>query len=314
MLKNKIIKRLFYLALIGFILLNVVSFFHAYQFTHFSDSALPKTKNPQELSFLEKLKPLFLGINNPRPKNKTLPTQKYETVVLQSNKKIECWYIKKTNAKGTVILFHGYTGHKSALLVRAEKFLALDYQVFLVDFMGSGGSEGNSTTIGYDEAIQVETAVKHIKAQGEKNIALFGTSMGAVAVMKAMENQALDIQKLILECPFGSMYQTTCARFANMGVPSFPFAGFLVFWGGIQNGFWAFGHNPTEYAKSIKIPTLLIYGEKDKEVSRAEIDEIFDNLQGIKTLKTYKEAGHGNYFTQYKQAWEKDVKAFLNGQ
>lgn len=313
MFKSKLFKRLSWLTLIGFISLNIVSFFHAYKFTHYSDNELPKTKNPQELSLVEKLKPLFLGINNPRPKNKAAPTQQYETVILESNKKIECWLIAQPKAKGTVILFHGYTGKKSALLNRAEGFLVLGYQVFLVDFMGSGGSEGNVTTIGYDEAMQVKTATEYIKNKGEKNIILFGTSMGAVAIMKAMEDYSLEVQKLILECPFGSMYQTTCARFRNMGVSPFPLASFLVFWGGIQNGFWAFAHYPIGYAKSIKVNTLLIYGEKDKEVSRSEIDQIFANLSGEKSLKIYLEAAHGNYFVKYRQAWKNDIKSFLNG-
>lgn len=55
----------------------------------------------------------------------------------------------------------------------------------------------------------------------------------------------------MIECPFGSMYKTVCARFKTMNAPTFPMAGLLVFWGGMQNNFWAFEHNPTEYAKNI---------------------------------------------------------------
>ena len=62
----------------------------------------------------------------------------------------------------------------------------------------------------------------------------------------------------------------------------------LLFWGGIQNGFWGFSHNPVEYAKNIDCPTLLLYGEKDKSVSQKEIKEIFANLKGPKKLTIYK--------------------------
>lgn len=75
--------------------------------------------------------------------------------------------------------------------------------------------------------------------------------MGAVAVMKAVGGQGVQPAGIIIECPFGSMYKTVCARFKMMNAPTFPMAGLLVFWGGIENGFWAFGHNPIEYAKSI---------------------------------------------------------------
>jgi len=61
----------------------------------------------------------------------------------------------------------------------------------------------------------------------------------------------------------------------------------------------------------VKFPVLLLYGEKDAEVSRGEIDEIMANLKGEKRLKTYPEAGHENYLTRYKKEWIVDVHGFL---
>ncbi len=107
------------------------------------------------------------------------------------------------------------------------------------------------------------------------------------------------------------MYQTTCARFRQMGVPCFPMAGLLVFWGGVQNGFWGFSHNPQAYAKQVKFPVLLLYGEKDAEVSREETDKIYANLAGKKRLSTYPEAAHENYLKRYKKQWQEDVTSFL---
>jgi uncharacterized protein len=107
------------------------------------------------------------------------------------------------------------------------------------------------------------------------------------------------------------MYETVCARFKTMHAPTFPMAGLLVFWGGLQNGFWAFGHNATEYAKNITCPTLLLYGQLEDKVSKAEIDEIFTNLAGPKVLKCYPNAGHENYLTQYKFEWTTDIMQFL---
>ncbi len=173
------------------------------------------------------------------------------------------------------------------------------------------GSEGNQTTLDFKEAEEVKSAFDYLKNRGEKNIYLFGTSMGSVAIMKAMADYSLKPNGIIIECPFGFMYQTTCARFKIMNVPTFPMAGLLVFWGGVQNGFWALGHNPIEYAKKIDSQTLLLYGEQDKNVSRKEIDDIFKNLHGEKTLKTYKLAGHENYFAKYKDQWTKDITEFL---
>lgn len=65
------------------------------------------------------------------------------------------------------------------------------------------------------------------------------------------------------------------------------------------------------YAKSVTCNTLLLYGEKDKNVSRSETDAIFENLNGKKQLKTYAEAGHENYLLKYKREWIQDITLFL---
>ncbi len=309
--QNIYFKRLFRTLLILFILMNIVAYFHAYKFTHFDPTILTKTKSAKQLSIIEKMKVLFFGINNPRPHNKTKPTQSYETVKLKSNKEIECWYIKPDSSIGTVIIFHGYSGEKSSMLDKAEVFLKLGYNTLLVDFMGAGGSEGNQTTIGFYEAEEVKSAFDYLKSCGEKNITLFGTSMGAAAIMKAQNDYQLPVKSIILECPFGTMLETIQSRFKTMNVPSFPMANFLVFWGGFQNNFNAFEHNPIEYSKNINCETLLLYGLKDAEVSKQEIDDIFQNIKGYKELKTYQLAGHENYLKKYKEKWTSDITSFL---
>jgi uncharacterized protein len=294
-----------------FIIMNGIAFFHAYKFTHFSNSQVEKTKSPEELSSMDKAKIVFFGVNNPKPKNKKFPSQKYQTIKLKSNKEIECWLIKIEKSKGTVLLFHGYGGEKSQLIEKSDAFIKLGFSTMLVDFMGSGNSEGNQTTIGYKESEEVKSAFDYIKQTGENNIILFGTSMGAVAIMKCINDDQIKPKGIILECPFGSMYQTVLARFKRVNAPTFLMPRMLLFWGGIQNGFWGFNHNPTTYAKSITCPTLLLYGEKDKSVSRKEIDEIYANLKGAKKINIYKNTGHENYLIRNKPEWNRDISDFL---
>jgi uncharacterized protein len=308
---DKNLKRFAWIIMAGFILINAIASFHAYRFSHFTNTPLEKTTDPRKLSTLKKIKTLLTGINNPRPKNTLMPDRYYETIKLKSNKEIEGWRFKVENAKGTVILFHGFGGQKSFMLDKSDVFLKLGYNTMLVDFMGSGGSEGNQTTIGYKEAEEVKTCFDYLRRNGEKKIYLFGTSMGAVAILKAINDYAISPEAIIIECPFGSMYQTVCARFKSMNVPAFPMAGLLVFWGGIENGYWAFSFKPSDYAKNISCPTLLLYGEKDERVSRQEIDEIYSNLNCSKALKIFPNAGHENYLIKYKQEWSKDIEDFL---
>jgi pimeloyl-ACP methyl ester carboxylesterase len=181
----------------------------------------------------------------------------------------------------------------------------------LVDFLGSGDSDGNATTIGYNEADQVKRCYDYAQGDGEKNIFLFGTSMGAVAIIKAIDDYKISPKGILLECPFGSLYDTVCARFRLMNVPAFPMAGLLTFWGGVQHGYWAFSHNPVEYARAVSCPTLLLFGEQDDRVSLEETNRLFSNLKGPKVLNTYPNEGH-NFFTPTNQPkWIQDVSQFL---
>ena len=138
--RRKLAIRLLWTFVIFFLLLNLITYIHAYRFTHFSNANEPRTTD--KLTTSQKLKLLFTGIKNPRPVNKHLPSFSYQTIKIKSNVMLETWLIKPDSAQGTVILFHGYGGEKSSLLDKANEFIRLHFNVMMVDFMGSGGSEG----------------------------------------------------------------------------------------------------------------------------------------------------------------------------
>lgn len=311
---KKLLKGFGWTAAIVFVFMNALAALHAYKFTHFTTATgVKKHESAAELSNWEKAKIAISGIDYPMPVNRVKPNIPYETLVLQSNKKIECWLLRTAGAKGTIILFHGYTADKSKMLDKAYAMQAMGYNTMLVDFMGSGGSEGEQCTIGYKEAEEVKTCYDYLRGAGEQHVYLFGSSMGAVAIMKAINDYQLSPEGVVLECPFATMYKTVCARFRMVGAPAFPMAALMVFWGGAENGFWAFSHNPVDYAKRIKCPTLLLYGERDDRVSRGEIDAIYKNIAGRKSLRTFAQAGHDNYLMKAGDEWRDAVKNFLAG-
>jgi alpha-beta hydrolase superfamily lysophospholipase len=306
-------RKLFYSLFATFLLINVVAAMHAYKFTHFNGAARgSRTGTPASLSFGQRIETLFLGIKNARPQNNALPQVPFETVHFSAGgNRIESWWLPVTNPRGTVIIFHGYLGEKSGMLNKAYVLRTAGYNTLLVDFRGSGGSEGNSTTLGFWEAEEVGAAYDHILKKTTGPIYLYGTSMGAVAILKALSESNLQPAGIVLECPFGSLYQTVAARFRNMGVPAFPMAGLLLFWGGAENGFWAAGHNPARYAGSVRCPALLLWGREDASVSAAETRAIYTALKGPKMLKIWEGMGHQDYLRKEPQAWPATVLGFL---
>lgn len=310
MKRNRFWKRLAWFAGVFFLLLNLFCAWHAWKFTHFTDTTAPRT-NPNRLSAFGKLKTVVLGVDNPRPENKGVPPVPYETITLQSDFPLEAWLVRTPHAKGTVVLFHGYSGKKSSMIDRAMILRELGVNTLLVDFRGSGGSGGNYTTVGFQEARDVKAAYDYLRKSGERNIWLLGTSLGAAAVLKAVKDGGVEPKGVILEAPFATLYEATCARFRAVNAPEFPFAGMVVFWGGAIHGFWGFGHQPLEDARAVKMPALVLYGEKDERVERWEIDAVFENLGGRKELVTFPGAGHVNFLSRHRPEWTAALRVFI---
>lgn len=294
-----------------FFLMNIMAYNHAKKFTRYCEPNGEKRSKLEKLSAMQKAGIVLSGINNPKPQLDSVPHVPYKTVQMGTDRKLEAWHLQTDTSKGTVIIFHGYSGTKSPFVPHAEIIQRLGWDALVVDFYGCGGSEGSESTIGFKEALDVKTSYDYIKSKSTKPVVLFGSSMGAAAIMKAVSENTVAPEKIILECPFGNMRSAVEARVTAMGAPSFPFTDLFMFWGGIQNNFWAYNHNPEDYAKKISIPTLLMYGEKDARVPRSETDLIFKNLQGEKQLVTFPECGHELYLEKYTPEWTEAVNGFL---
>ena len=305
-------RRITYASIALLLLLNGVSFMHAYRFTHFSDLRTPRSEVATDLSWSQKVEMLFTGIRNPRPRNAATPSVPYQTFTLQGTAALESWRIEADQPRGTVVLFHGYAGKKAELLPVAEGFQQLGYRTILVDFPGSGGSEGNDTTVGYREAQDVQVVYHYAREQfPEDDIILYGFSMGSAAILRAVSEYGIAPDALILGCPFSTLYATVQHRFQMLGVPPFPFAALLTFWGGVQHGYWAFGHNPVDYAGQVTIPTLLLYGQQDQRVTLAETEHIYHALAGPKRLEVFEQADHELYVAHDPTWWRAVVSSFL---
>jgi len=311
---GKWIKRLFYLTIFLFISSNFIIYNHAYYFTHFVDKDLPKvtSQDINKKSLSEKIKLGIMGTEIPKPRNKVKPDSSFKEITMGNHPRLHAWWIPTSiPPKGIMIMFHGYSACKASLLERARVLRKLGYHTFLVDFRGHGDSEGFQTSIGYHEAEDVQTAYKYIRTYYDLPISLLGTSMGAVSVLKAMHDYELTVEKLIIECPFGTLSDAVYSRFENMKVPTVILPELLLFWGGMQNDMSCWEHSAVTYASKVKAPTLVVYGEKDPKVRRHEVDAVFHALTGKRELKLSPNAGHDHLMADDPETWTEAVWGFL---
>lgn len=297
----------------GAVGLNVLAYNHAKAMTRFTTGG-ERTRSPEELTVWKKAKVLLFGVNVPRPEGKRPASDltsdcRTETITAPDDTTLEAWYCDRGGTTPLVILFHGYSAEKSSLMEEAQAFLDLGSSVMLVDFRGSGGSSESYTTIGVREADDVAAVVRFVGNNcPHSSIILFGQSMGAVAILRAIHSNHIQPDAIILEAVFDTMLTTVRNRFRAMRVPSFPSAELLVFWGGRQWRFNGFEHNPVDRALSVNCPALFMHGRHDPRATLAEGRRVFDAVPGPKEWVQFDGIGHQSYMAMEPSGWRAAVK------
>ena len=300
----------------AFVTLNLLAYNHAYAMMHFTSQG-GRTREPERLAGLAKFKVLIAGVNIPRPKSDLQPSAvdpdcRVLLIGEPDGVRLAAWYCDRGSNTPSVTLFHGYSAEKSSLIDEAKTFLALGASVLLVDFRGSGESSESYTTIGVREADDVAAVVRYAQQHlAHSRVILFGQSMGAVALLLAVDQRGISPDAIIAEAVFDTMLNTVRNRFTAMHVPSFPSAQLLVFWGGRQWGFNGFEHNPENYARAVQCPALFMHGGDDPRATLGEGRRVFDAVHGSKEFKIFDRTGHESYISTHATEWRATVAEFM---
>jgi alpha-beta hydrolase superfamily lysophospholipase len=311
----KWLKRTLYFMLSVFVLLNIMAAFHAYKFTHFY-AGIPAAKKPEQMSFSEKTAAIFVGVKYSKSKVVDSFQVKHDTITLTTidSVRLESWYAKAdSNAKGTIIMFHGHGSSKSGMIKEATAFHEMGWNVLMTDFRAHGNSEGETCTIGYEESKDVKAAYDYVKAGGEKNRVLWGISLGAATILSAIDQFNIKPNKLILEMPFGTLQEAVKGRLHMMHIPVEPMSTLLTFWGGVEQKNWGFDFSPQDFATKVNCPVLLQWGVHDPRVTEQETNMIYKKLASHdKYLMKYMQSGHQSLCKNENEKWMSTVGDFLN--
>lgn len=312
-----VIRWIFWVFVVQLILINISAALYAYKLTHFYQDKT--VRNPYESqNIFGKTWRLFTGPRFQKSVVQELPNFSFEKVELQTSGGItlEGWYAKADSLpRGTIILFHGVNSAKDKLLAEAYEFRYWGYNVLLIDFRGHGNSGGISTTVGIRETEDVKLAYSFIKEKGEDSIFLYGVSMGAATIIKAIQEYDLRPAGTILEMPFLSMQTQFRARARLLGFRGFsekPFGFLVTGWMSVQRGTNAFKFKTTHYAKDVQCPVLMQWGVNDPLIVRKETEKIFASIGSAnKKLVIYDHTGHESFLQNEPAKWRSEVEQFL---
>ncbi len=313
-----ILRWILWVLLAQFILFNISASLYAYKLSHFYNDPALRNATPNQNVFAKTWR-LFSGPRLPKSVVTQFPNFTFDTVTFKtaSGIYIDGWYGKTDSiSKGTVILFHGLTMNKGNVLAEADEFRYLGYNVLMVDFRAHGNSGGNTTTIGVSETEEVKLAYDYVSQLGEKKIILWGSSMGAVTIAKAVADYGIKPAGVILEMPFASLQEHLRARARMIGFSGFPekpFGLFVTFWMGIERGFKGFKHQTTKYVQKLNCPVLLQWGALDIYVLKSETDKIYSAIASAdKKLVIYDHANHELFVQNDPLKWRIEVERFLS--
>jgi uncharacterized protein len=308
-----VLKWIGWVLLVQFILINISASLYAYKLTHFYNNVDPHASANSNV--FSKSWKLFTGPKYPRPVIEERPVFPYDTVTFKTKRgiTIDGWYARPDSfSKGTVILFHGISVSKSILLDEANEFRYQGYNILMVDFRAHGNSKGRTTTIGVKEAEEIKLAYDFISSKGERNIYLYGSSMGAVAIAKAISDHKLQPSGVILDMPFESLQLYLEAKARLLGFPKQPFAFLTTFWIGIEKGFNGFRHKTSRYVRDMNCPVLMEWGARDRFVLRGATDRIFNAIASSnKKLLIYENSAHESFLRKEPQKWRMEIENFL---
>ncbi len=142
----------------------------------------------------------YLSMHPPRRKVR-LPKSDSELLVeeieffARDGVRLSGWFLASEQARGAVILCHGYPANRVEVLPWAKWLHEAGFHVLLFDFRAMGNSEGKLSTIGYEEVNDLLGASDYLHSRpemDERKAGVFGLSMGgAVALMAAAQDKRL---------------------------------------------------------------------------------------------------------------------------
>ena len=208
--------------------------------------------------------------------------------------RVRGYFLPRKESRLTVLLSHGNAGNVSHRLDRAmllQRQVPVD--VLLYDYRGYGRSEGRPDEEGtYRDA---RAAYRWLRDRGHApgRIVSFGESLGAaVALQLALD---VEVRGLVLESPFTSV--PDMARAVYPLLPLWPFV--------------RTRYDNLAKAPRLKVPLLVLHGDKDEVVPFTQGRRVFDAAPEPKRFFAIPGAGHNDTYTTGGEAYWRVLKEFL---
>jgi len=204
---------------------------------------------------------------------------------------LTAWFYNKNIKKfKTILFFHGNAGPLENRTYKLNHLKNLNINFLIIAWRGFSGNKGKPNELGlYRDA---ESAIKWLQLKGviEKNIILYGESLGTAVAVEVAQNKSY--AGIILESPFTSM--------VNLGKKYYPFfpVRFLI-----KDKFESY-----KKISNISAPVLIIHGKVDKIVPFAMGTKMYELANEPKFFYSQE---YGDHMVDYDEKLLLALKKFI---
>lgn len=226
------------------------------------------------------------------------------------------WYVPASGQpRGTIVYCHGLNRTRVEMLPDAQFGHSLGYDGLLFDFRHEGQSGGKITTLGYQERLDVEGAVRYAlqDLNAARPVILWGVSMGAAAALMAAA-ESPDVDAVISDSSFLSFSHTIQHHLKLfLGLPPFPLAYEIEYWVAWRGHFWPSDFNLEKAVERIgDRPILFVAVNGDRRMPPSVAERLYAHAQSpLKRIIVLRGNRHGEGFNQDSEPYERAVKEFL---
>ena len=192
--------------------------------------------------------------------------------------RVVAWYGKARAGQPTLLYFHGNGGSLAIRAERIRRFMAEGWGVYMMTYRGYGGGTGNPTEVNNVADARLAYGALVLEGVSPSTIILYGESLGTgIATRIAIERS---VAGLILDAPYTSIVDV-----AAQAYPFLPVRMFLTD-----------RYETSKYIANVKVPLLILHGERDGVVPVAMGRELARLANEPKRLVVFPEGGHSNLY------------------
>ncbi len=249
-----------------------------------------------------------------------LMAQNPEEIVIEARDgiRLHAYYLPAEKPSNKLMIgLHGYTSQaNSDYAAHAYFFHNLGYDCLLPDHRAHGLSEGEYVGFGILDRFDCRRWIDYVNKRfdGEKQILLHGTSMGASTALMAIGDPYLpqNVQCAIADCGFTSPYDVfEHVLHVNYHLPPHPILDINERKCQREAGYGFKDYSTLTALAHTKVPTLFIHGDEDNFVPTWMSRANYAVCASPKEIFIVSGAGHGASYYEATEKYEEVELAFL---